>query len=160
TTGTITVNPNITTGTTNVNGRFSTLILAPTSTLTANQIAIGNGPTNNNAVGQINTVKLGTGVNTFNLNQINIGNGSRDGGQIIHDVANTSGSLVGRNAAGTGRATLNLGSAGGATGVSGAQGDNSLVAGHNADLLLAVVTVGAQNRGTTLNTTLSFDQGT
>lgn len=143
----------------NTTGSYSTLLLAQNSTLTAHQLIIGDGGQFNNPADQINEMRLGSGVNTLNFNQILIGNGTRDYGALVFNTA--SGSLFIRNAAGTGRATFNMATAGGtSTGTTNIAGNTFSTVGHNADLFLGVVTIGSQNRGNALLNTFSFDQGT
>ncbi|CAN5250974.1 autotransporter-associated beta strand repeat-containing protein [soil metagenome] len=156
-TGIVRINP---TNGNNVNGRFSTLILPSTgegtTTITANTLNIGDSSQGNQA-GQVNTLKLGSGVNTLNVNTINIGTGGRDQGQILFNSPSL-GSLVVRNAAGTGRAALNIGTGTAATGVT--SDDLVDLSGHNADLLLSTLNVGTQPRSTTHTNTFTFTQGT
>lgn len=141
----------------NQTGRYSTLILPSTglgrTTVTANILAVGDGVQNNGA--DVNALLLGSGENIFNVNIINMGTGTRDSGSITFNGA--TGSLVIRNAAGTGRATFNMGSAGGSTGAAGVNTFD--VRGHDADLLLGAVSIGTQNRLNTYTNTFSFDQG-
>ncbi len=142
----------------NLSGRYSTLILPSTglgkTTVTANILAIGDGVQNNGA--DVNALLLGSGENVFNVNTINMGTGTRDSGSLTFNGA--TGTLVIRNAAGTGRAVFNMGSTGGSTGAAGVNTFD--VRGHNADLLLGAVSMGTQNRLNTYTNTFSFDQGT
>lgn len=158
--GTLRVNDN---SGTNSSGIFSTLLLpttgAGTTTIVTNTIAIGDGGRYNGVASPVHNMKLGTGVSTLRANIINIGTGARDFGALT--FTNASGSVIIRDAAGTGRAALNIGTGSGVTGVgTGSNGNVFDVSGHNADLLLGAVSIGTQARGEPLVSTFTFDQGT
>ncbi len=144
---------------TNVAGK-STLILAENNSVTAKALVVGDGGQFVGATDQVNALKLGAGTNTFNVDSFNIGTGARDFGSVTFNGSN--GSLTVRDATGAGRAALNIGTTGGATGVSTGTNDRNTfdVTGHNADLLFGAVAIGTQaTRGDTLTSTFSFDQG-
>lgn len=149
------------TSVTNLADKYSLLTLpstgSGTTTVTAHQLAIGDFGQRSGVADPANTLRLGSGVNTFNVNVINIGTGQRDIG--VMGFNNSSGSLIVRNAAGTGRTIFNMGTTNGGTGISGA-GNSFNVNGHNADLLFSAVTIDTQNRGGALGSVFSFDQGT
>ncbi|MDZ7615931.1 MAG: autotransporter-associated beta strand repeat-containing protein, partial [Patescibacteria group bacterium] len=142
----------------NTTGSYATLKVAQTSSLTANQLIVGDGGQFNNGVDQINTVYLGDTANTLNINTILIGTGGRDYGAILFGGA--TGTVQIRAADGLGRASFNMATAGGTgTGTVNATGNTFDVTGHSADLLFDVVTIGTQNRGHNSNNTFSFDTG-
>lgn len=155
TNGTVRVN-NV--STTNVTNSYSTLIGAVNTNITANNLAVGDSSMNNGGSQQINSFKLGSGATVINANTINIGNGSRDPGQIIFNGA--SGTVKIRNAAGSGAAALGIADVGGSTGTSLTFANAFDVRGHSADLLFSTVKVGEQNRGIAVSNTFGFDQGT
>src|SRR5262249_55715166 len=111
-TGVVRVNP---TNGTNVTGPVSTLVLPAPTTITANVLNVGDSSQNNSGA-QVNTLKLGAGTNAFNVNSLNIGTGGRDEGQVMFNSP-TAGTLTLRNAAGVGRAALNIGTGTATTGV-------------------------------------------
>ena len=95
----------------NTNGRYSDLLLPTTgagnATITANQLNIGDSSQLAGLAGQRNLVALGSGLNTLNVNTVNIGTGGRDVGAIT--FSNASGSLVLRAADGVGSGQLQHG---------------------------------------------------
>jgi autotransporter-associated beta strand protein len=153
TNGVFRVNP---TNGTNVNGSFAALQLPPTTTITASALNVGDssmqGTTNTS-----NQLVLGSGVTIIDVNTINVGTGGRDIGSIAFAGAN--GSVIVRNAAGTGRSTLNIGTGTANTG-NGGPAMTFDTTGHPADLLLGAVTMATQPRSTTYTANLAFDQGT
>jgi autotransporter-associated beta strand protein len=154
--GVFRVNP-VSTASANVSSRFSTLTLAAETNITANILAIGDGTINNGAVGQVNTLRLGSGMTTINVNTINLGNGTRDSGAVLFDTA--TGSVKIRGTTGeTSRATLNMANTGGGTGA-GTDGNVFDVSGHEADLLFGAVTIGTQSRMNAYTNLFAFDQG-
>lgn len=161
TNGIVRVNP---VSSTNINDRRSTLILpgtgAGTTTMTAATLAVGDSSQNNDTVApfeQTNQLLLGSGVNTFNFNTVNIGTGGRDAGAISFNTA--SGSLVLRDAAGTGPVAFNMGTGSSTTGAGAVNVFD--VSGHNADLLFGAVNIGTQTgRVGAMTNVFSFDQGT
>jgi len=145
--------------TSNASANQSTLLL-PTvgaATITAGNFNIGDGSGFNSVATQINTVALGGGLTTLNVDTNNIGTGIRDIGQI--SFAGSGGSLVIRAADGSGRAVFNLATGGATTGTTGA---NDLVdfTGHNADLLISTLNIGNQARNGNLAADFKFDTGT
>jgi autotransporter-associated beta strand protein len=153
---------------TNVSGNQGELLLptpgvsntTPVSTLTAGTLTVGPGSGFNSSATQINQLVLGTGLNTLDVNTINVGTGARDIGTIT--FANANGNITIRGAAGgVTRAALNIGTGGATTGTANAA-TNDLVdfTGHSADLLLSALNVGNQARIANLNSTFSFDTGT
>jgi fibronectin-binding autotransporter adhesin len=145
-------------GTVNTAGIFSTLILPGTTTITAKTLVVGDGGQNTGA-GQVNSLKLGSVANNFNVDTLNIGTGNRDLGSIIFNTA-TGTINVHAVAGATSRTAFNMAAAGGGTGVTGASGNTFDVSGHTATLMLGAVVIGTQNRGIASVNTLSFDQGT
>lgn len=145
---------------TNLTGK-GTMTLATTSTITAAALTVGGGGSYGGNLNQVNSLFLGAGVNTLNVDTINVGTGARDFGSVTFDGA--SGSIIVRAKDGVGRAAFNMGTTGGTTGVATAAGlQNTFdITGHNADLLLGAVAMGTQaTRGDTLNNVFSFDTGT
>jgi fibronectin-binding autotransporter adhesin len=148
------------TSTTNLTGK-GTLTLATTSTITATALTVGGGGSYGGNLNQVNSLFLGAGVNTLNVDTMNVGTGARDFGAVTFDGA--TGSIIVRAKDGVGRASFNMGATGGTTGVATAAGlQNTFdVTGHNADLLFGAVAMGTQaTRGDTLNNVFSFDTGT
>ena len=135
----------------------SVLRLAPISTITAATIRVGDA-----SGGDFNhTLFLGSGVNTFRTDTLNIGSagaGIRSSGTIQFDAADVTGSLSLRGSNGVSPATVNLLNSTGTTGVSMAA--TADFAGHAADLLIGTMTMAARNNATAAATaTFSFDQG-
>jgi fibronectin-binding autotransporter adhesin len=168
-TGTVRVNqPSIQNS--NVAGNQSSLLLptpsvslnSPVTTITAGTFSVGDGSSNGEGPGQINTVTLGTGLTTLNTNTVNVGTGGRDFGQI--NFASGNGTLILRGADGlnTSRVTFNIGTGNTTTGVGPGTGvtNNVDLTGHNVDLLLSTLTIGAQARNTSRSDNFSFNQGT
>ena len=163
-TGTLRVNPS---NNNNIVGAKATLLLpAPvvadtvaTATITAGTIAVGNAGFFNNQAGQINTIRLGTGLTTLNANTINVGTGNRDIGQIIYGQA--GGDLKIRAADGTSRATLIAIGTGGASTNTNEPTVNNLVdfSTHDADILVTTLNVGNQARTGSLISEFKFGAG-
>ena len=153
----ITVNPNITTGTTNVNGREAILRLAATSTLTAATLNVGGGPTMNNAAGQRNELILGSNSTLINVNTFNVGAGARDIGYVGFNGG--TGSVTIRAQDGSSRAAFNVGTGTASTGVGAGTGNLVDFSGHSADLLLSTLTIGGQNRNANRSDVFTFDTG-
>jgi autotransporter-associated beta strand protein len=134
-------------------GAGSVVTLAPTSTIVAATLNMSS-PTGVAA----HELRLGTGVNTLNVNTFELG-GNRAGAILqFHDLA--QGSLIFRNRAGTGRAVLNVGWMNDNTGYT-----PTIVAdlsGHTADLLLTSLNIGGRinNDGSSVTATMSFSSGT
>ena len=140
------------------NGATSIVKLAPTSTITANLIGIGDIST-----GSLQqTLRLGSITNTLNANTITLGSGPASGsrGSGTLNFNSGSGELTIRGlAAGTTRANLNLVSSSMATGAT--LSGSFDVTGHTADLRFDVMTLASRtntNVGTT-TATFSFDTG-
>jgi fibronectin-binding autotransporter adhesin len=132
-----------------------------TTTLTGKTLAIGDGGSNN-GTGSANALNLGSGVNTFNFDTINIGTGIRDVGNLRWLAGVTTGSLVVRATNGTGRTAFNVAyqTTGNVnTGAAAAGGNNVNFNGHNVDLLLSTLSIGGQNRNTDRADNFSYDQG-
>jgi autotransporter-associated beta strand protein len=139
----------------------STLILAPDSTINAATFTTDS-PSGNFA----QAVKLGSGTNVINANVIEIGGAAnRAIATLTFNVG--TGSLQIRNQATTGRATLNVAAGNTATGFVTSGTVNLL--GHNSNLLLSTLNVGARSNGGgtapsdgsgTANAAFSFDTGT
>ncbi len=157
TNGTIRVNNNSGTNTTN---SYSTLILAPVSSLTANILAIGDGGQNNTDTTGVNTLKLGATSNTLRVNTVNIGTGTRDFGALLFNGA--TGTVSISNADNSGGAAFNMGTGSSSTGVAPiATGNTFDVSGHNATLLFTTVAIGTQtSRAGNYTNNFSFDKGT
>lgn len=156
-TGVVRVNPN---NATNVADKFSVLTLpstgAGTTTITANVLAVGDSAQNGN--GLANQLKLGSGVNTLNVNTINIGTGARDVGSLTFN--GSTGSVIVRAADGTSRAAINVATGAASTGVTAGAGNVVDFSGHNADLLVSTLTIGGQNRNTDRSDVVTFNNGT
>lgn len=153
------VNPN---NGTNVSDKYSDLTLPANTTITAATLAVGDSSQNNGAAGQVNTLRLGSATNIIHVNKINVGTGSgnRDMGSV--SFATTTGTIEIRDAAGTGRATLNIGASDGTAVSTGVGGDGNTfdLSGHDADVLVGAVSIGTQNRAAPLTNTFNFNQGT
>jgi autotransporter-associated beta strand protein len=140
---------------------YGTLKLAINSTITAATLGVGNGSTNGGNAGQVNSIILGTGTNVFNVDNFLVGAGPRDFGSVSFD--SPTGTIKIRTSADpvNGRAAFGLGSGSGTTGTASVGNQNTFdVTGHQADLRLATVSIGTQNRGSELTNVFSFDQGT
>lgn len=125
---------------------------------TANNIAATIFGVGVSGTGGVQSLTLGAGTNVLHANTFNMGTGGRDGSSVTFGP-NVTGSVVIRDTAGTGRATFNMGTGGATTGVAGTNTFD--VTGHNADLLLGVVSIGTQaGRTSALTNVFSFDQGT
>ncbi len=130
-----------------------------TTLIVANNLAVGSSSTFNSQGGQINSLLLGTGLTTLNTNNINVGTGSRDVGQIT--FGQIGGDLIIRGADGVSRANaINIGTGTATTGV-GNVSVNNLVdfSGHDADILVETLNVGSQARAANLTSTFNFGSG-
>jgi autotransporter-associated beta strand protein len=158
-TGVFRVNP---TSPNNVTDKYSILTLpsvgAGSTTVTAATLAVGDSGQNNNGAGQFNQLKLGSGVNAFNVNTVNIGTGNRDAGSVTFSGA--SGSIVLRAADGVGRAAFNMGTGIANTGVAMPNPNTFDLTGRTADLLIGSLSIGGQNRNTDRTDNFVFDTGT
>ncbi|MDI1311653.1 autotransporter-associated beta strand repeat-containing protein [Prosthecobacter sp.] len=140
---------------------FGTLILAQDTTITASALTVGGGGSYNSNAGQINSLKLGTSTNVFNVDAVNIGTGARDLGSITFQDSN--GTLTIRAADGVSAAAFNMASINGATGALLPAGNRNTfdVTGHTADLLFGTVTIGTQvTRTGPMENLFAFDTGT
>jgi autotransporter-associated beta strand protein len=160
-TGNFTVNN--TSGAFNIGGssgstETATLTLADgTNTINVSKLSIGESAGNN---GRQCTLNLGNGVNLINADNINAGTGKAQG-TIQFAAAATNGSIVIRNAAGTGRASIVLGNSS-SSGSATTRG-SLLLAGHRADVLAGLLEISGTNgsAGTGGSTgTNTFDNGT
>lgn len=153
--------------TANLTGTFAVQLTGDNNTADTSTLILSNGANNItattfgvgvSATGGTQTLVLGAGTNVIHANTINMGTGSRDAGSVTFG-ANATGSIVIRDTAGTGRATFNMGT--GSATTAAAATNTFDVTGHNADLLLGVVTIGTQAGRTGIMTnTFAFDQGT
>jgi autotransporter-associated beta strand protein len=128
----------------------------PTTTITANVISLADGLAN----GYSNKIMLGTGLTKFNVNtSINVGNGQRDLGQMT--FAGPNGDLIIRAANGTGRTpAINLGNGAGGSGAGGPDAHNIVdFSGHDADILVATLTVGNTARTGIFTSEFKFGVG-
>ncbi|MEY4445497.1 MAG: hypothetical protein RL444_610 [Verrucomicrobiota bacterium] len=136
----------------------STLRLAPTSTITAATLRIGDGTGGS----QVHVLTLGSVSNVLNADTINVGSAGsalRSSGSIIFDPSDVTGMLTLRAANGSGRATLNLVNTSGNT--AGDISGSMTLAGHSVDLYVGTLTMGARSVGSGAATgMLTFDQGT
>ena len=137
----------------NGGGAGSSLTLAPTSTIVAANLVV-DAETDNTT----QTLRLGTGVNTLNVNTITVATNRADG--LVNFLDASLGSLVIRNRAGTGRAAINVGVVSSTTGaVTFADMD---LTGHNVDILASALNVGGRtgNDGNSTTATFSMSAGT
>jgi autotransporter-associated beta strand protein len=133
----------------------STLLLAPDTTLTAGTLKLGISTRL-----QLQTLILGSGNNVFNITTNWLG-GGRDWGQMYFTAS--TGSLKMRAADGVGRAQLAIATIGGTSLGGGNQYVDLSGAGHSADLLLSVLSVGTDNRsfpGSAYENMFAFQNGT
>jgi autotransporter-associated beta strand protein len=132
-------------------GGGSTVILAPDSTLIAATISLDS----NTLITQ--TLSLGAGTNLLQANQFFIG-GVSSRGQGVLNFHTTTGSVVVRDRAGTGRAIMNVQNGG--SGTAGTLTGLADFSGHHADLLLSTLGVGGRSASTGIGTgTFIFDTG-
>ena len=130
---------------------LSKLILAPTSTITANSLQVASVQTNS-----LQTLQLGSGVNTLNVNKLQVGGNTRGVGLL--DFAVGTGTLKLRAADATSAAVMDVG-------VSTTGTANSLTAtvdltDHDADLLVTSLTLADRSAGTGATTaTMSLNEG-
>jgi fibronectin-binding autotransporter adhesin len=139
----------------NVNTRIASLFLSDVSnTITANLLQVGASST-----GGTHVLRLGAGSNFLNVNTLSLGNtaGGRDSGQMDFGGA-TTGTVVLRDANGTGRVAVNIGVGSATTGAPMVNVFDTTQ--HAADLLLGNVSLSTQaTRGGSGLSTFSFDQG-
>ncbi|HBJ85152.1 MAG TPA: hypothetical protein DDZ88_15025 [Verrucomicrobiales bacterium] len=132
-------------------GGGSTVILAPDSTLIATTISLDS----NTLATQ--TLSLGAGTNLLQANQFLIG-GVSSRGQGVLNFHTSTGSVVVRDRAGTGRAIMNVQNGG--SGTAGTLTGLADFSGHHADLLLSTLGVGGRTASTGIGTgTFIFDTG-
>ncbi|MEO6742544.1 MAG: autotransporter-associated beta strand repeat-containing protein, partial [Chthoniobacteraceae bacterium] len=155
---------------TNLAGNQSSLLLptpvaaitptTPVTTITAANLNIGDNGGNNGSAGQVNSMTLGTGLTTLNVNTVNVGTGARDIGQLSFAAGN--GTLILRGAAGgaTRATALNIATGGATTGVAAPGNTFADFTGHSADLLVTTLAVGNMARVNNLTSVFSFDTGT
>lgn len=153
--------------TANLTGAFTVQLTGDNNAADVSSAILSNGANNitaatfavgASATAGVQSLTLGAGTNVIHASTINMGTGGRDGGSVTFG-ANATGTIVIRDTAGTGRATFNMGTGGATTGF--ATSNIFDVTGHNADLLLGVVTIGTQaGRTGALTNTFSFNQGT
>jgi autotransporter-associated beta strand protein len=131
------------------------VLLAPTSTITANLVDIGAITTHSGT----NTLTMGSGVTTINANTVSVGSTAARGNGAMN-FSGASGSVIIRAADGVGRAALNVLNSSSNTGAN--LTSSMLLAGHNATLNLSTLTVGARSAATTFSGTgtFTFDSGT
>ena len=148
----------------NGSANSSTLILANTSTVTAQALGVGVNGYDDPAT---QTLKLGSGVNTLNVDTVSVGsqlssmtvrgNSAQPTGVVNFNTA--TGSLILKNRDG-GRAEMKVG----VTTSTGTTGANVVdLNDHNVDLLLSTLTVTDSTRTTATGTyanTFSFNTGT
>ncbi len=147
------------TSSTNVADKFSVLLLANDSTITASALTVGGGGSYGGSAGQVNAIKLGGGATVLRVNTLNLGTGIRDFGAFVFNGA--TGTLNLRDPEGAGRVAFNIGTGSATTGVGASVNQNTFdVTGHVADLLFSAVAIGTQNRNSNLANVFSFDQGT
>ncbi|MBM3868228.1 MAG: hypothetical protein FJ384_04775, partial [Verrucomicrobia bacterium] len=140
---------------TNAVTETNSLLLANTSTITANLFELGTGGHSG-----LQTMRMGGGVTTINSNTISIASAGRASGLL--DFAGAGGSLVVRAANGTGRAIVNVTNT--TYGTNTAMTGELLLAGHDADLLVSTLTIGSRSTTATSNTsspagTVTFSAG-
>jgi len=134
-------------------GAGSMLILAPTSTIVAASFLM------DSPISAIDhTVRLGTAVNTFNVNTLNIG-GERSGA-IFNFYDGSLGSFVVRDRAGTGRAAINVGYSNATTGATPTS--TADFTGHTIDILASTLAIGGRTGadGASFTASVSMSAGT
>ncbi len=155
-------------GTSQSNSNVASSLFLPTTgagntTITAATVIVGTIGRNNSAV--VDTLKLGSGANVFNVGNFNVPgttfSGSntvdRDSGSVT--FTNSSGTIKIRNTDGISRANLTVGG-GGSNNGTGITGNNTFdVSGHYADILLNTLTVDDENRNGPLTSIFAFDTG-
>jgi autotransporter-associated beta strand protein len=137
----------------NGGGAGSLLILAPTSTIVAASFLMDS-PTSDIT----HTVRLGTGVNTFNVNTLTIG-GERSGA-LVNFYDGSLGSLVVRARAGTGRTAINVGYSNATTGA--VPTSTADFTGHTIDILASTLAIGGRTGadGASFTAAVSMSAGT
>lgn len=133
-------------------GGGSTVILAANSTIIASMIS-----TDSQTLAP-QTISLGSGTNSLFANTHRVGGAAARGNGILNFHTST-GSVLIRNSAGTGRAVMTVMSATAAT--AGALFGTLDFSGHSADMLLSSLSVGTRSAGTTGagTGTFTFDTG-
>jgi len=104
------------------------------------------------------TVRLGTGVNTFNVNTLTIG-GERSGA-LVNFYDGSLGSLVVRARAGTGRTAINVGYSNATTGA--VPTSTADFTGHTIDILASTLAIGGRTGadGASFTAAVSMSAGT
>jgi autotransporter-associated beta strand protein len=147
---------------------LGTLTLSPNSSITANNLnvqTVGSVSSYTQSTANTGTLNLGK-TNTFNVNTLNLGTSGSDLGYIQYSSAVTNPLLTIRNAAGTGRATINLGghtTVGGPTTTTVKFDLASNATGSVLDALTGTLTIGNCTRmdtGNTENATFAMGGGT
>ncbi len=136
---------------------LGTLTLSPNSAITANNLNVQTvGSVTSYTQGTANTGTLNLGkTNTFNVNTLNLDTAGSDYGYIQFSTAVTNPLVTVRNAAGTGRATINLGghtTVGGPTTMTAKFDLAGNATGSVLDALVGTLTVGICTRIDTGNT--------
>ena len=129
------------------------------STITAANFNVGDNASYNSTASPDAVVQLGSGLNTINATNVNIGTGTRDIASLTFNSNAVNGAVKIRASDGASRAVFNL--ATGSATTTATTGANNLVdfTGHNADLLLSSLNVGNQARIANLTSTFAFDTG-
>ncbi len=140
----------------------TTLRLAPTSTITAATVGIGDNTGEGGGAAGAKILSLGTGANTINANTINIGEvtGNRGSG-LMSFQSPTLGTLSIRSQSGA-SGTANLTMVNNASGTATTLDGKLLLAGHNVDVSLNSVIMSARSAATTngSDAQITFDTGT
>lgn len=135
-------------------GQGQLTLAAVTNILTGTALNVAN-----NDTGGTSTLSLGAGTNILNVSAIVVGQGKVTGNI---QFGGSTGGLSLRNAAGTGRASVTLGTrTSGGTTTAGQTGNLSLT-GHPVDMQISTLILGRRNTGGTGGTatgTLTFNQG-
>ncbi len=146
----------------NVSGgsNASSITLATTSTITAGTVGIGD----EGGTSDTRTLKLGSGVNTINANEFNVGRvttssaNGRSSGSVTFNTG--SGSLVLRDASGGTTGAINMVNTNSNT--SSTINSTINLTGHSADVSVAALNMALRsesNNAGNSNATLSFDTG-
>ncbi|NBX34329.1 hypothetical protein EBR16_03045, partial [bacterium] len=141
-------------------GALTNVILGSVqNVVTAGTVTIGAGPAGAGNANTPHSLRLGAGANLLNIDNLNLGTVDRDSGQMLFNGA--TGTVVLRNAAGTGAANVAIGQTA-ATSNTGYNATNLVdLTGHYADLsinTLAIGTAAARTSGTN-NADFKFDTG-
>jgi autotransporter-associated beta strand protein len=139
----------------NGSGRANTFFLAPTSTITAGTLPIGDG---SGATGTSSLI-LGNGVQTINVNAIQIGGQNRSSGVLQFNANTPNGTVRIRGADGTSAVRVTMV---GNPGTGAVQSPNVFdVTGHSADLLFSTIDmINVSGPGSNYSAAFNFDTGT